>query len=226
MVELVFEQEQQQLQERQLQEQEQDDGGEEKEQTESDRLRELYESLLESAISVSKELTQRNLRLVVSIAKKFCQPTAPLQELVSDGNLSLMRAVSKFDFSRGNKFSTYASWAIMKNFMRSVPQEAKNRQRCRTGEDVLLQFVADDRDTGPDEAERNRTSVRLRDWMREVLSDREFNVIAHRYGLFEYESLTLELLGAKMGITKERVRQIQSRAQGKLESHRPTDLEP
>ena len=57
-----------------------------------------------------------NLRLVVSIAKRYVNGPDRLFELISDGNMSLMRAVEKFDFARGSKFSTYASWAIMKNF--------------------------------------------------------------------------------------------------------------
>ena len=62
-----------------------------------------------------------NLRLVVSIAKRYVGPAADFFELVSDGNMSLMRAAEKFDVSQGNKFSTYASWAIMKNFARTIP---------------------------------------------------------------------------------------------------------
>ena len=79
-----------------------------------------------------------NLRLVVSIAKRHVTPDQNFFELVSDGNMSLIRAVEKFDFSRGNKFSTYASWAIMKNFARTIPGEFKHRDRFRTSQDEMF----------------------------------------------------------------------------------------
>jgi hypothetical protein len=64
---------------------------------------------------------------------------------VRDGNRSLIRAVEKLDFSRGNKFSTYASWAIMKNFARTIPEEYKRRDRFRTSQDELFTAHADER---------------------------------------------------------------------------------
>ena len=66
-------------------------------------------------------------------------------ELVSDGNMSLIRAVEKFDYARGNKFSTYASWAIMKNFARSVPAEHTRLDRFRTGQDDVFLQSSDER---------------------------------------------------------------------------------
>jgi RNA polymerase sigma factor (sigma-70 family) len=74
------------------------------------------------------------LRLVVSIAKRHVGPVENFFELVSDGNMSLIRAVEKFDYARGNKFSTYASWAIMKNFARTIPDEHRHRDRFRTSQ--------------------------------------------------------------------------------------------
>src|SRR5262249_14995108 len=79
--------------------------------------------------SVKERLIRCNMRLVVSYAKKHASPTDNLFELISDGNMSLIRAVEKFDYARGNKFSTYASWAIMKNFARSIPDEKTHRER-------------------------------------------------------------------------------------------------
>src|SRR5581483_3907336 len=81
------------------------------------------ERLQEEALAVKNQIIRANLRLVVSIAKRHVGPSNNFFELVSDGNMSLIRAVEKFDFSRGNKFSTYASWAIMKNFARTIPEE-------------------------------------------------------------------------------------------------------
>ena len=73
---------------------------------------------------MKNQIIRSNLRLVVSIAKRHVGPSNNFFELVSDGNMSLIRAVEKFDYSRGNKFSTYASWAIMKNL--------RGRSRRRT----------------------------------------------------------------------------------------------
>ena len=64
---------------------------------------------------------------MVSIAKRHVSRSEEFFGLISDGNMSLIRAAEKFDFSRGNKFSTYASWAIMKNFARTIPDEFRAR---------------------------------------------------------------------------------------------------
>src|SRR5215470_678501 len=85
------------------------------------------------------------MRLVVSIAKRHSGQTDNFFELLSDGNVSLIRAVEKFDYSRGNKFSTYASWAIMKNFARSIPEEKHRRERYITGHEQIFESTQDSR---------------------------------------------------------------------------------
>src|SRR5262245_999315 len=87
------------------------------------------EQLQEEALAAKNQIFRANLRLVVSIAKRHVGPANNFFELVSDGNMSLIRAVEKFDYARGNKFSTYASWAIMKNFARTIPEENYRRDR-------------------------------------------------------------------------------------------------
>lgn len=96
------------------------------------------EVLLADITEVKNLLIQSNLRLVVSIAKRYLKANSGFFELVSDGNISLIRAVKKFDYARGNKFSTYASWAILKNFARSVPAEHQRMDRFRTGNDEIF----------------------------------------------------------------------------------------
>ena len=81
-------------------------------------LMDQIETCLDAANEIKNLLIRSNLRLVVSIAKKHVKPTVSFFEMVSDGNLSLIRAIEKFDYGRGFKFSTYASWAIMKNYAR------------------------------------------------------------------------------------------------------------
>src|SRR5262249_61659972 len=79
------------------------------------------------ALVAKNQIIRANLRLVVSISKKRVGPSNNFFELVSDGNMSLIRAVEKFDANRGFKFSTYASWAIMKNFARTIREEKTRR---------------------------------------------------------------------------------------------------
>src|SRR5205814_8658745 len=109
------------------------------------RARDLdeVERLQAEALAVKNQIIRSNLRLVVSIAKRHMGTTNNFFELVSDGNMSLIRAVEKFDFSRGNKFSTYASWAIMKNFARTIPEENYRRDRFVTGHEEMFEAAAD-----------------------------------------------------------------------------------
>ena len=174
------------------------------------------ERLQEEALAVKNQIIRSNLRLVVSIAKRHVNPTNNFFELVSDGNMSLIRAVEKFDFSRGNKFSTYASWAIMKNFARSIPEENFRRDRFVTGHDEMFEAAAD---TRADEHEYESTLKRMQETVKGMLGkldDRERKIIISRFGLGGVSEQTLEQLGRELGITKERVRQIESRAQTKL----------
>ena len=172
--------------------------------------------LLEEALVVKNQIIRANLRLVVSIAKKHVGRSDNFFELVSDGNMSLIRAVEKFDFARGNKFSTYASWAIMKNFIRSIPIENHRRDRFVTGHDDLFEAAADNR---TDEHEYESTQRRMRDAVKGMLGrldDRERRIIVSRFGLDGVGEQTLEQLGKELGVTKERVRQLEARAQSKL----------
>jgi RNA polymerase primary sigma factor len=174
------------------------------------------ERLQEEALAVKNQIIRANLRLVVSIAKRHVGPTNNFFELVSDGNMSLIRAVEKFDYARGNKFSTYASWAIMKNFARTIPEENYRRDRFVTGHDEMFEAAADNR---TDEHEYETSLKRMQEAVKGMLGrldDRERRIIVSRYGLNGANEQTLEQLGKELGITKERVRQIESRAQDKL----------
>ena len=175
------------------------------------------EGLLDQIADVKNLLIRSNLRLVVSIAKRHLKPGMNFFELVSDGNMSLIRAVEKFDYSRGNKFSTYASWAIMKNFARSVPAEHTRLDRFRTGQDDVFLQSSDHRGSlFADE----RVNVAQRDAIIELMEElngREQKVIACRFGLEAgVEPETLEQVGQRLGVTKERVRQIEVRTLQKL----------
>jgi RNA polymerase sigma factor (sigma-70 family) len=174
------------------------------------------ERLQEDALAVKNQIIRANLRLVVSIAKRHVGPANNFFELVSDGNMSLIRAVEKFDFSRGNKFSTYASWAIMKNFARTIPEENYRRDRFVTGHEEMFEAAADNR---TDEHEYESALKRMQEAVKGMLGhldERERKIIISRFGLGGASEQTLEQLGRELGITKERVRQIESRAQDKL----------
>jgi RNA polymerase primary sigma factor len=176
----------------------------------------VIERIQEDALAVKNQLIRANLRLVVSIAKRHVGPSNNFFELVSDGNMSLIRAVEKFDFSRGNKFSTYASWAIMKNFARTIPEENFRRDRFVTGHEDMFETAADNR---TDEREYENAVKRMREAIKAMLGrldDRERRIIISRYGLNGATEQTLEQLGRQLGITKERVRQLEARAQDKL----------
>ncbi len=174
------------------------------------------ERLQEDALAVKNQIIRANLRLVVSIAKKRVGPSNNFFELVSDGNMSLIRAVEKFDFARGNKFSTYASWAIMKNYARTIPEEAYRRDRFVTGHEEMFEAAADNRTDEYEYEEAQRRNREAIDGILCRLDDRERRIIVSRFGLNGAGEQTLEQLGRELGITKERVRQIESRAQDKL----------
>ncbi|WP_165251761.1 sigma-70 family RNA polymerase sigma factor [Paludisphaera soli] len=174
------------------------------------------EALQEQALAVKNQIIRANLRLVVSIAKRHVGPSNNFFELVSDGNMSLIRAVEKFDYARGNKFSTYASWAIMKNYARTIPEENYRRDRFVTGHEEMFEAAADNR---IDEHEYESALKRMQEAIRGMLDrldDREKLIITSRFGLGGASERTLEQLGRELGITKERVRQIESRGVDKL----------
>jgi RNA polymerase sigma factor (sigma-70 family) len=173
---------------------------------------------LQNQASVLKDtLIGCNMRLVVSIAKRHAGQTDNFFELLSDGNMSLIRAVEKFDFSRGNKFSTYASWAIMKNFARSIPEEKHRRERYLTGHEDLFEAAPDTRGNEQEDLAAQEQKVYQVNRLLEYLEPREREIIRMRAGLDSHsEGMTLEEIGHHLGITKERVRQLNVRIMNKL----------
>ncbi len=175
------------------------------------------ERLMQDSLSVKNFLIRSNLRLVVSIAKKHMRPNTNFFEMVSDGNMSLIRAIEKFDFSRGNKFSTYASWAIMKNFARSIPAEYTLQDRFKTGAEEVFQFSSDDRANQFQVERENRTQHDILMKILERLEPREREILMLRFGLRPgAEPQTLEEVGHRFGVTKERARQLEARGLKKL----------
>ena len=172
--------------------------------------------LLVQAKEIKDYIIEANLRLVVSIAKKHVTGSVTLYELVSDGNTSLMRAVEKFDYSRGFRFSTYASWAIMRSFGRTVPRERRQMDRFHTGCDETLETAAGMRAYDPN----NENPYELReslDFALSRLSEMERVIVLDHFGLkTEGQTKTLAEMAGELGFSRERVRQIELQALKKL----------
>ncbi len=175
------------------------------------------EGLYEESAAIKNQIIRANLRLVVSIAKRYVGPAEDFFELVSDGNMSLLRAVQKFDVSQGNRFSTYASWAIMKNFARTISNVVRHRSRFCTNHAEEFGAVEDEHtDLYEDESAQVQRESQV-EGMLNRLNERERQIVASRFGLTRgREPQTLKQLGAALGVSKERVRQIQWRALNKL----------
>jgi RNA polymerase primary sigma factor len=164
-------------------------------------------------------IVRANLRLVVSIAKKFSDLRNPFDELLSEGITSLLRAVEKFDYSRGFRFSTYATQAVRRTIFRYLQTSQRERSRFVTSESALFE------ETPEDDAPTTMTEARwdeLRATLTRLLGQldaRERAIIRNRFGLGNASQVqTLQALAANLGVCKERVRQLEMRAISKLRS--------
>ncbi len=175
------------------------------------------ERLQAEAQSARNQIIEANLRLVFSLAKRYASVgTAAFDEFMGEGHVTLMRAVEKFDFSRGVKFSTYATWAVVNGCNALLKkQNPANRHAYWQSVDGMEDSVADYRSTAGEE----RSVQELRHAVGQLLlglSSRERAIIEARFGFDLNQSPTLKELGEGLGISKERVRQLQQRALEKL----------
>jgi RNA polymerase primary sigma factor len=185
------------------------------------RVRQLdeLEGHLRRATETKNQIVRANLRLVVSIARRHLRPGLDLMELISDGNLTLMRAIDSFDIHKGNRFSTYATLALMKGFARSVPlMRSGGIGRRPVSHDDRIAEVADARQAAMDD------EILQRDELHQLLSrlnERERAVLLAHYGIGDKVDAfpaTYEQVGLRMGLSKQRVRQIEQIALAKLRS--------
>lgn len=173
------------------------------------------EQLLAESRAVRERLIHANLRLVVSIARGLANGRQHFEELVSEGNLTLINAIDKFDYARGFRFSTYATHAIRRAIYRQMRRGLKRPLQLAAAEESLIDPSG--------EFEPEEDAALLADWgrlwplMSEQLDGREQYVVRSRFGLEDGHPMTLRQIGREIGLSKERVRQLQLRALDKLQ---------
>jgi len=241
----------------------------------SQRRRIDLRKLIEDGWAAREHLITANSRLVISVAKKYMGRGVPFLDLIQEGNIGLIRATKKFDYRRGHKFSTYATWWIRQAVTRAIADQGRtirvpvhmgdqinkllrvqHQLTQRLGREpsveelanalevppkkvenmiqvarrplsletptddeedsVLGDFIEDDDAAPPDDT---ATYNLLREHLSEVLNSlppREVRILQLRDGLLDGQAYTLEEVGRKMGVTRERVRQIEAQALSRL----------
>jgi RNA polymerase primary sigma factor len=241
----------------------------------SSRRRMELRRLIEDGWAAREHLITANSRLVISVAKKYMGRGVPFLDLIQEGNIGLIRATKKFDYRRGHKFSTYATWWIRQAVTRAIADQGRtirvpvhmgdqinkllriqHQLTQRLGRDPAVEELAASLDVTPKKVENMIQVARrplsletptddeedsvlgdfiedeeapppddtatynlLREHLSEVLNGlppREVRILQLRYGLLDGQAYTLEEVGRKMGVTRERVRQIEAQALSRL----------
>ncbi len=239
------------------------------------RRRQELQLLIEDGWAAREHLITANSRLVISVAKKYMGRGVPFLDLIQEGNIGLIRAAKKFDYRRGHKFSTYATWWIRQAVTRAIADQgrtirvpvhmgnqinkllrAQHQLTQRLGRDpsveelavalevtpqkvenmiqvarrplsletptddeedsVLGDFIQDDEFPAPDDTATYNLLREHLDSVLDGLPPREVRILQLRYGLLDGQAYTLEEVGRKMGVTRERVRQIEAQALSRL----------
>jgi len=239
------------------------------------RRRSDLQRLIEDGWAAREHLITANSRLVISVAKKYMGRGVPFLDLIQEGNIGLIRAAKKFDYRRGHKFSTYATWWIRQAVTRAIADQGRtirvpvhmgdqinkllrvqHQLTQRLGRDpsveelagaldvspqkvenmiqvarrplsletptddeedsVLGDFIQDEEVAAPDETATYNLLKEHLDTVLNGLPPREVRILQLRYGLLDGQAYTLEEVGRKMGVTRERVRQIEAQALSRL----------
>jgi len=181
------------------------------------RQLDTIDGLLHQAHQIRNQIVQANLRLVVSIARRFVDAANTFEDLVSEGNVPLIRAVEIFDYTRGYRFSTYATWAIRNTFVRLTPRSRRRSARYLTGAQDFFDEYSD-AGISPTEYEReHRQMTALVSGMLASLDNRERKIVMSRFGLDgSGTKKKFREISSQLEISTERVRQIVARALDKL----------
>ncbi len=234
------------------------------------------EQILEAGLQAREHLIKANTRLVVSIAKRYTTRGVPFLDLIQEGNLGLMKAVEKFEYQRGFRFSTYATWWIRQTITRAIADQARTirvpvhmvdriRQMYRLTHEMeqtlgrpptndeladklelpvnkvewmlrvswlplslespvndedeeseLGMFIEDQLTPSPVQTTYAKLLVEKIEEVLESLPPREARILRMRYGLENGRTYTLEEVGQKFGLTRERIRQIETKAMRRL----------
>jgi RNA polymerase primary sigma factor len=243
-----------------------------------ERSRELHEMIEDEWVALDHLITA-NSRLVISVAKKYMGRGVPFLDLIQEGNIGLMRAAKKFDYLRGYKFSTYATWWIRQAVTRAIADQGRTIRvpvhmgdkiskmfrmqndlkqslerdptideladaldedpekvqymmkvarrplslempTTKEGDAVLGDFVEDHETPLPDETATKHLLKEHLEEVMEALPSREVRILRLRYGVPDGKSHTLQEVGQKVGVSRERVRQIEAQALRRLRQPR------
>ena len=175
------------------------------------------ENFVATAQQVRDHLVQANMRLAISVVKKFVTPKHSFDDLLSDGIYSLMQAVEKFDFDRGFRFSTYAYRAIARNAYRMINKRQRELALCSGDMEDSLEDALIDRGATDADFDRWMSLRATLDRLLRRLDRRERLIIRCRFALGGHrKTRTFQAIADKLGISKERVRQLEQRAMNKL----------
>ena len=183
----------------------------------NERTLNQIDHMLSQATKVRNQIVHANIRLVVSIVKKFADERNSFDDLLSEGISCLIKAVDKFDFARGFRFSTYATRAVRREVFRLVQRKYRDRIRFATGSsDELSQQLTTESSPERSELSWDQIDQSIGQLM-SSLDQREQFIVQARYGFEDIgEKPTFQRLGEMLGVSKERVRQLEQRALGKL----------
>lgn len=167
------------------------------------------EKFIKKAKEVQDLFALANMRLAVSVIRKVC--TKFKDDLLSEAYISVYKATDCFDWTRGNKFSTYASWAIRKNVWRTNGQLQKEDEHSEY-------FDVYSKDLGYEEEMRSRDQAFQVKILLSKLPDRESEIIAKKFGIGYEQSFNFKQIGESQSVSRERIRQLHDRAIQKLMS--------